>query len=152
MRKFLMCVVLALCCLLALGAVPQGSAALRASVVTGQVVINGVTIDNFGARFPLLRFRGVDYVPLTYHMARFLGLWSHYTPETGLVVNRARGVAEFVPDEGVFNRAQSVPVALPTHAEPYPLLSYAGTTYFPLTPRFAAQGHPSAGLPKTKPC
>jgi len=132
-------------------AVPQGESALRASIVTERVTVNGVTLNSFNAEFPLLRHREMYYLPMTYQLAAHLGLSTHFSPATGLHITRTGGMAEFVPDETAFNRRALVPVSLATHRvwvngraveparEPWPLLLYRGVTYFPLTERFARQ-------------
>ena len=45
---------IACCVTVALSAIPTAEAAMRASVVTGKVTLNGQVIDNKNAKYPLL--------------------------------------------------------------------------------------------------
>ena len=61
------------CCVtVALSAIPTAEAAMRASVVTGKVTLNGQVIDNKTAKYPLLIYSNITYFPMTYHLSRFM--------------------------------------------------------------------------------
>lgn len=63
------------CCVtVALSAIPTAEAAMRASVVTGKVTLNGQVIDNKTAKYPLLIYSNITYFPMTYHLSRFMGV------------------------------------------------------------------------------
>lgn len=162
MSKKVLCLTLAVA-VAAMFALPLSASPMRASIVTGHVSVNGITLDSLSAVYPLLRLRGMYYFPMTYHLAQLLGLRTFFSPAQGLGVVRVGGVGEFVPDEGSINRLPSVPVTAPTFpvvlngrrvdaaAEAWPLLSYGGVTYFPLTERFTREfGWTVAGESSTK--
>ena len=65
---------IACCVTVALSAVPTAEAAMRASVVTGKVTLNGQVIDNKTAKYPLLIYSNITYFPMTYHLSRFMGV------------------------------------------------------------------------------
>lgn len=135
--------------LVSLTATPGGAATITATIVTENVVLNGISYNNTNARYPLLRYRNITYFPLTYDLCRFLGLSSHWSQRNGLQVTRALDSVTYVPDEGTINRSGNVSVTIPTYGieingkritnsgEPWPLINYKGITYFPLTWRFA---------------
>ena len=65
---------IACCVMVALNAIPTAEAAMRASVVTGKVTLNGQVIDNKTAKYPLLIYSNITYFPMTYHLSRFMGV------------------------------------------------------------------------------
>ena len=65
---------IACCVTVALSAIPTAEAAMRASVVTGKVTLNGQVIDNKTAKYPLLIYSNITYFPMTYHLSRFMGV------------------------------------------------------------------------------
>jgi hypothetical protein len=164
MSKKVLCLTIAVAVAVAsLMALPLSAGPMRAGIVTGHVAVNGIALDSLSAAYPLLRLRGMYYFPMTYHLARLLGLRTYFSPAQGLSVVRVGGVGEFVPDEGSMNRLPSVPVTAPTFpvvlngrrvdtaAEAWPLLCYGGVTYFPLTERFTREfGWTVAGESSTK--
>ncbi|TDG00114.1 hypothetical protein [Paenibacillus piri] len=113
------------------------------------VELNGVTIDNEKTRYPLLLYRDVTYVPMTWEYGQALALIVSWSQENGLAIIKSapKGIA--------VNPESSSKAEKPTHAtipmfpvsvngktidnssEPYPLLVYEDITYFPLTWKFA---------------
>ena len=74
---------IACCVTVALSAVPTAEAAMRASVVTGKVTLNGQVIDNKTAKYPLLIYSNITYFPMTYHLSRFMGVSADWKQDTG---------------------------------------------------------------------
>ena len=140
-----------LCALLLAGAAPAAQAAgLRASVASGKVTLNGQTIDNSTAQYPLLVYRDITYFPMTFHLCRFLGLTTEWdSVSRTLTITRTGGAGDYVPDTGHGRRSGSVsavrvdyPVVVNDETvdnsrAKWPLLNYSGVTYFPLTWAFA---------------
>ena len=54
---------IACCVTVALSAIPTAEAAMRASVVTGKVTLNGQVIDNKNAKYPLLIWYKISIAP-----------------------------------------------------------------------------------------
>lgn len=113
------------------------------------VTLNGVTIENTTRQYPLLVYKNITYVPMTYYDCRFLGLETTWNQTNGLGIQKAgvtgayyedaarkkntnRAVAKISSGKITVNGKQ----ILNTN-EPYPLLLYRDVTYFPLTWRFA---------------
>ena len=69
---------IACCVTVALSAIPTAEAAMRASVVTGKVTLNGQVIDNKTAKYPLLIYSNITYFPMTYHLSRFMGVGAYW--------------------------------------------------------------------------
>ena len=148
-RKWFLCALLGTLLLSEL--VPAAQAAgLRASIATGRVALNGQAIDNAAAEYPLLVYKDITYLPMTFHLCRFLGLateWDEYSRT--LAITRTGGTGEYVPDTGHSRRSGGVsvtPVDYPVIVNDekidnstarWPLFNYGGVTYFPLTWAFA---------------
>ena len=120
------------------------------------VTLNGIAFDQTQLQYPLLVYKNITYVAMTYHDARLLGLETAWTMETGLGIEKAA----FVPDQ-LTAQQQYVPYisdstninsysairpgfAIKVNGKPvdnskeeYPLLVFRDVTYFPLTWRFA---------------
>ena len=56
------------CCVLLLVCLTPAAQAkgMTAAIATGPVVMNGQKIDSSTARYPLLVYNGITYVPMTY--------------------------------------------------------------------------------------
>ncbi|MBS3937019.1 MAG: hypothetical protein KGZ50_00405 [Peptococcaceae bacterium] len=149
MIKKLLVAMMAVGLLLSQAVTPGSAATVRATIVEENVVLNGITINNVNAGFPLLRHRNITYIPLTYNLARFMGLTTQWSQREGLIVTRAESAGAFIADETTINQSGDVTVTIPTYGitvngkrinnrnEPWPLLNFRGVTYFPLTWRFA---------------
>ena len=140
-----------LCCLLLMGTAPAARAAgLSASVAAGPVVLNGRTVDNAAAKYPLLVYKNITYFPMTYHLCRFLGLTTKWDSSTKtLSISKTGEMGEYVPDTGGGPKSGSVSVTqvaypvvvngtpVDNSTAEWPLLNYNNVTYFPLTWAFA---------------
>ncbi len=130
------------------------SSALAANTVpvtlpTFDVTLNGTAIENENRQYPLLVYKDITYVPMTYHDCRFLGLETTWNQTDGLGIiksnvagayykeptmkkNNKRATAQLVSGKVNVNGKQ-----IHNAREPYPLLLYRDVTYFPLTWRYA---------------
>ena len=64
---------------------------VTATVAAGAVTLNGQAVDNAAARYPLLVYQDITYVPMTWDLCRFLGLETRWDGETRtLCVRRAK--------------------------------------------------------------
>lgn len=84
---------IACCVTVALSAIPTAEAAMRASVVTGKVTLNGQVIDNKNAKYPLLIYSNITYFPMTYHLSRFMGVsadWNNGSKTLDITAGGAR--------------------------------------------------------------
>lgn len=99
MKRFLCAL---LCALLLTASLPTAQAAdLRASIAAGKVTLNGQAIDNSTAQYPLLVYQDITYVPMTFHLCRFLGLETGYDgPSRSLSIYRTGEAGDYVPDTG----------------------------------------------------
>lgn len=140
-----------LCALLLAGTAPAAQAAgLRASVAAGKVTLNGQAINNSTAQYPLLVYRDITYFPMTFHLCRFLGLTTEWdSVSRTLTITRTGEAGDYVPDTGHSRKSGTVSATrvdylvvvndeeVDSRTAKWPLLNYAGVTYFPLTWAFA---------------
>ncbi|MDD2190188.1 MAG: hypothetical protein PHV71_00170 [Eubacteriales bacterium] len=124
--------------------------AVSVSVPTFRVQINGTTVDNKTAQYPLLFYKNITYMPMTHDYCNLLGLESDWTKEEGLFValrddNSIPTVTEYSTEINNPSRVTAHIVSTPitinnrkidNTKEPYPFLRYRDITYFPLTFQF----------------
>ena len=140
---------IACCVTVALSAIPTAEAAMRASVVTGKVTLNGQVIDNKNAKYPLLIYSNITYFPMTYHLSRFMGVSADWNNGSKTLDITAGGARTAYAAETGKKQSGSVSVTLPSYKisvngaqinnkeEKYPIFNYNGITYFPLTWAYA---------------
>lgn len=140
---------IACCVTVALSAIPTAEAAMRASVVTGKVTLNGQVIDNKTAKYPLLIYSNITYFPMTYHLSRFMGVSADWNGGSKTLDITAGGARTAYAAETGKKQSGSVSVTLPSYKisvngaqinnkeEKYPIFNYNGITYFPLTWAYA---------------
>jgi len=104
---------IACCVTVALSAVPTAEAAMRASVVTGKVTLNGQVIDNKTAKYPLLIYSNITYFPMTYHLSRFMGVSADWNNGSKTLDITAGGARTAYAAETGKKQSGSVSVTLP---------------------------------------
>lgn len=114
-----------------------------------KVTLNGHAVDSQKREYPLLVYKDIVYVPMTWYDSRLLGLETDWSPEAGLDIRQNSVTASYHPhDSGQANpqrltagivegRVTVNGVAVENSQEPYPVLSFRNISYFPLTWRFA---------------
>jgi len=142
--------------LMGLSATPALAQNAVATLPTFPVTLNGVVMEQQYAQYPLLVYKDITYVPMTWEETRLLGLETTYTQADGLGVNKAAVVREQSILQGEYEPYKVEKANEKTHqavvasglihvnhksidnvSEEYPLLLYRDITYFPLTWRFA---------------
>ena len=132
---------------------------VKVTLPTFTVTINGVKIDNAYSQYPLLVYKDITYVPMTYHGSRFLHLkanwynneyrntqilfvgysddyekeWNGYPTED----KNKSSLSAVIPSYKIAVNTLDEQEFIDNQAEKYPLLNFRGVTYFPLTWRFA---------------
>ena len=131
---------------------PTFGVEVKANLPTFNVYFNGTKIENENRQFPLLVYKDITYVPMTYYDCRYLGLTTDWNNETntfsvekGLVTGayrdynwewkNAKTHKAIVCDCNVIVNGNIVD----NSKEEYPLLTFRDVTYFPLTWRFAVE-------------
>lgn len=151
--KFRKIICLVICCMLLSSVIPVANAAgLRASIATGPVTLNGQSIDNSRAKYPLLLYKNITYFPMTYYLCRFLQVETDWDGSTRtLYISRAKTGSPYVADTGGHGSKGTVSVSKVTYPvvvngvsidnknATWPLLNYNDITYFPLTWEFAVE-------------
>lgn len=121
--------------------------AVSVSLPTFNITMNNVKIDNNERLYPVIVYKDITYVPMTYKDSRFLGLETKWSFEEGLQVNKINTTISYNPDRGYSNRTLEsafIPESrirvngkeIYNRNETYPLLLFRDITYFPLTWRF----------------
>lgn len=131
----------------------KAARSVTATVAAGAVTLNGQAVDNAAARYPLLVYQDITYVPMTWDLCRFLGLETRWDGETRtLSIDRSGERGPYVADTGGALRpgqavaARTVDYVVVVGGETvsggdtdWPLLSFRNVTYFPLTWRYAVE-------------
>lgn len=126
---------------------------------TFPVTLNGVKIDNAYSQYPLLVYKDITYVPMTYHGSRFLHLkanWynNEYRNSQILFVGYSEdyekewngypmteknksSLTAVIPSYKIAVNTLDEQEFIDNQTEEYPLLNFRGVTYFPLIWRFA---------------
>ena len=61
---------------------PTFAMEVKSNLPTFDVAFNGTEIENENRQYPLLVYKDVTYVPMTYYDSRYLGLVSNWNNET----------------------------------------------------------------------
>ena len=93
MKKFTGAVCAALL-MMGLSAAPAMAQNAAATLPTFPVTLNGVVMEQQYAQYPLLVYKDITYVPMTWEETRLLGLETTYTHADGLGVNKTAVVRE----------------------------------------------------------
>ena len=144
--------------LLAMGlyAAPAMAADVTVNLPSFPVTLNGVTMEQSKSQYPMLVYKDITYVPMTWEDTRLLGLESGWTQQGGLVISKAANVQDqktaqnaYRPYKAANANAGSYKAvtaggkitvngkSITNSSEQYPLLVFRDVTYFPLTWRFA---------------
>lgn len=123
--------------------------AVKVTLPGFKVTINGKERENRYSEYPLLVYKDITYLPMTYNDARFLGLVSDWTESAGLSVTAGAKPSEsYTPyarktgnSTSYSARVASLKIkvngkTVDNAKEQYPLLLFRDVTYFPLTWRF----------------
>jgi len=131
---------------------PAFAMEVKAQLPSFDVSFNGVKIENENRQFPLLVYKDITYVPMTYYDCRYLGLISNWNNETNTLSIEKNNITCAYRDYNWewknSNKYQakvcdfSIIVndkVIDNSKEEYPLLTFRDITYFPLTWRFAVE-------------
>lgn len=135
---------------------PALAADVTVTLPTFPVTLNGVTMEQSKSQYPMLVYKDITYVPMTWADTRLLGLNSSWTQQTGLVIEKADDVQDQKTAQSAYkpykastankNSYKAVTASgkitvngksINNSSEEYPLLVFRDITYFPLTWRFA---------------
>ncbi|MCR2805606.1 DUF5050 domain-containing protein [Paenibacillus soyae] len=135
--------------LLPAGQTNAASTNVKVTLPTFEVKLNGHLVENRNREYPLLVYRGITYIPMTWNDTRLLGLEASWSQAAGLNIQQSQVTSSYEPYKTESRNAAAYTAKISTSAitvngkkinnskEPYPLLSFRNITYFPLTWRFA---------------
>jgi len=124
-----------------------------AQIAVAQLRINSEIVDGRRALYPLLTYREITYVPLTWNLCRALGLQTGFTmtgPHLSVKANPSIPIIALIQDTLPSTSADRVPgtriqasivnymvtigeETIDNATQVWPLLNYADITYLPLT-------------------
>jgi hypothetical protein len=124
--------------------------AVKVSLPTFPVQINGVTLDPNKAQYPAIVYKDITYLPLTWDYAHTLSLEYTWSDSEGLHINSRGNAYQERPsfDTQGSNKKSTYTAEIASYpvfvndklidnaSEEYPLLSFRDITYFPMTWRF----------------
>ncbi|MBQ8758321.1 MAG: DUF5050 domain-containing protein, partial [Clostridia bacterium] len=125
----------------------------QAIVPDGNVHLNDELVDNTAREYPLLLYKNITYFPLTYYDCRYLGLVTEWSDSTKtLSVYKDDKITGAYRDYKGDRKNQTINDVemcafnifvngkqIDNEKEEYPLITFRGVTYFPLTWRFAVE-------------
>lgn len=117
------------------------------SLPSFKITMNDMKIDNTERLYPIIVYRDITYVPMTYNDSRFLGLETKWSSDSGLQVNKITSQLAYNPNKGSsssYLESAAIPEfgiavngkKIDNGNETYPLLVFRDVTYFPLTWRY----------------
>lgn len=147
MKRFLSVVLL----VLLITTATFGSNTVSVSIPEFDVKVNGQLIDTEHSQYPVIRYKGITYFPMTSDYLAGIGLSLKWSQEDGLSISQSGTVGNFKQNFlgtantlGSKHYAQLVEFPIKVNgkhidnsAEEYPILLYKDITYFPMTWRFA---------------
>ena len=90
MKKSLLAICLAAGLMLAPAGTAMADEQVSVTLPAFPVTLNGVTFEQSQLEYPLLVYKNITYVAMTYHDARLLGLETQWTMEQGLFIKKWR--------------------------------------------------------------
>ena len=129
------------------------NAAQQATLPSGNVHLSDELVDNEYREYPLLLYKDITYFPLTYYDCRYLGLvteWSNSTKTLSVYKDdKITGAYRDYKGDRKNQTINDVEMCafnifvngkqIDNEKEEYPLITFRGVTYFPLTWRFAVE-------------
>lgn len=132
--------------------VPVFASKQNAELPFFEVRLNGTSVESSNRQYPLLVYKGITYVPMTYHDCRYLGITTDWDSETSTLTVQKGDVscAYRAQEQNDPNSSQCIVTEcdfnivvngkrIDNSKEEYPLLLFRQITYFPLTWRFAVE-------------
>ncbi|WP_040952842.1 DUF5050 domain-containing protein [Gorillibacterium massiliense] len=113
------------------------------------VTLNGHTVENQYREYPLLVYRDVTYIPLTWYDTRLFGLETTWSAKEGMTIKQGPVTSSYAPYMTEHRNAASLTAKISSSAytingkkidntkENYPILNFRDVPYIPLTWRFA---------------
>ena len=150
MKKLILSAIITLALTIALPTATAIAKEMTATLPDFDITLNGVTVDNETRQYPFLVCNDITYFPMTYYDCRFLGIESIWDDGSKTLTvtdtNLSCAYRDYASEikNGRYHRARVCDFGvivngdtIDNSAEQYPLLTYRGVTYFPLTWRFA---------------
>ena len=157
-RKFAALILAVIVCLPFTGRVNAAAEKdVRVTLPAFKVTLNDEVINNTFSEYPLIVYKDITYFPMTYYDARWLGVTTGWSQESGLSVSSERDPLKLtgMPEYRAYTRKTanassytasiaSFPITvngktIDNASEEYPLLVFRDITYFPMTWRFCLE-------------
>lgn len=131
------------------GQIKAAGTSVKVTLPKFEVKLNGHTVENQYREYPLLVYRDITYIPMTWNDTRMLGLEATWSQAAGLNIKQSLVTSSYAAYKSSKRNASTYTAKISTSAitvngkvinnskEQYPLLTFRDITYFPLTWRFA---------------
>lgn len=139
-----------LCSVIFYGSTALAESSEKAAIVNFPVRLNKTLVNNINSDYPMLLYKNITYVPLTYDVCNYMGFQANWDQTAGLTISKTGQFPDYKVNEskGSINQLDTgYQVIIPdltingtkidNSKESWPLLNYRDITYFPLTWRFA---------------
>lgn len=151
MKKIIFLLIVITTLLMVAFVVPTAAAnQVKVSIAPCNVILNGHYIDNQYAEYPMIMYKDITYIPMTYGYARFMGLSTdfdnvnrtfrisqipEYTDNPDIIKtlspNNENYYIAVIPDYSIVINNNKV--ISNNYKKKYPVLNFRDVTYFPLT-------------------
>ncbi len=115
---------------------------------TFDVQINDQIIDSTKEEYPLIVYKNITYIPMTWNISHALGIKFNWNAQTGIKITKAKEADILKLNSNNLNLDSSYKASLckevvevngriiDNSSEMYPLLTFRNITYFPMTYQF----------------
>ncbi len=126
----------------------QSISTVTVSLPDFPVILNGTQMNPEYSEYPVLKYKGITYVPMTYNLSQSLGLQASWSNTDGLEImtTTPNGIIEEYSSTDRNNSSLNASIPdyhisvngkdIDNSKEEYPVLAMNGISYFPLTWRF----------------
>jgi len=128
----------------------DASTSVTVTLPVFKVTLNSTNMDNSYSKYPLIVYKDITYLPMTYSDCRYMGLESNWKGnQEGLSIDATDITAAYFSYSTKEKNSSSYKATIPTFPikingrlinnsnEKYPILIFRDITYFPITWQFA---------------
>jgi hypothetical protein len=123
---------------------------IRVTPPAFDVTVNGTKINTQMSKYPVMVYKDITYLPMTWNYTQALGLDTSWSPNTGFSIRKGKKTPTMLQQESGVT-STTIRAKFPEYnvfvndswvdnsKEDYPILTYNDVTYIPMTSQYAAQ-------------